>query len=157
MKRLWGDLETSFNSSSHSLLRQQGVSDFRPNAPGSLRFHPLFSCLLRRQGCGDQQGSGGRGSNYFHSLSCLERVLGKRWKACLSLLSAKRGSHILCKVVLFLVKPLLVSNSSVEVQGPGVVYGRDVTRAFSYTTEVGLQTWKIHFGVEAFATTFKLI
>ena len=62
----------SFDSSSCSLLKLPGVSHFRPDALGSLWFHPLLSCLLRRQFYQDQQGSGGQGSNYFHSLSCWE-------------------------------------------------------------------------------------
>ena len=39
----------------------------------------------------------------------------------------------------------------------GEVYRSDVTWGFLSTMEVGLQPWKIKVGVEACATTFKLI
>ena len=72
MRRLEGHFGGPFDSSSCSLLKLPGVSHFRLDTLGSLWFHPLFSCLLRRQCYQDQQGSGGQGSNYFHSLSCWE-------------------------------------------------------------------------------------
>ena len=72
MRRLEGHFGGPFDSSSCSLLKLPGVSHFRLDTLGSLWFHPLLSCLLRRQCYQDQQGSGGQGSNYFHSLSCWE-------------------------------------------------------------------------------------
>lgn len=154
MRRLEGHFGGSFDSSSCSLLKLPGVSHFRLDTLGSLWFHPLFSCLLRRQCYQDQQGSGGQGSNYFHSLSCWEGSWESNGRpACHSWMKSHTHANLGC----CWGGRGLFETAHRCPRPRGEVYGSDVTWGFLSTMEGGLQPWKIKVGVEACATTFKLI